>query len=72
MSYGKAWVGLFFEYNFFVAHNIMNLYKYLLRHIDFDIDHEFVKEFYKIQKNKTKFKVNVDQIAVWLGDHEAQ
>jgi hypothetical protein len=50
----------------------MNLYKYLLRHIDFDIDHEFVKEFYKIQKNKTKFKVNVDQIAVWLGDHEAQ
>jgi hypothetical protein len=45
-----------------------DLYKYLIRHIDFDIDANFVKEFYHIQKNKYKYKYNVDieVISKWL------
>lgn len=44
-----------------------NLYKYLIKHIDFDIDDKFVKEFYNIQKNKNKYNVDIDVVSKWLG-----
>jgi phage anti-repressor protein len=42
------------------------MYEYLIKHIDFDIDKEFVKQFYQIQKNKSEFNVDVDVVADWL------
>lgn len=43
-----------------------NLYTYLIKHIDFDIDIDFVKDFYHIQKNKTKYNVDLDLVVKWL------
>lgn len=43
----------------------MNLFKYLIKHIDFDIDKKFVEQFYQIQKNKYK-KTNPDLMSIWI------
>lgn len=43
-----------------------NLYKYLIRHIDFNIDVNFVKEFYDIQKQKSKYNVDIYVVSKWL------
>lgn len=44
----------------------MNLYNYLIKHIDFEIDRDFVKQFYVIQKNKSRFNVDLDTAIEWL------
>ena len=45
----------------------MDLYDYLPKHIDFDIDDKFIEEFYAIQKNKSKYNIDLDIVADWLG-----
>lgn len=44
----------------------MNLYNYLLKHIDFDVDKQFIKQFYEIQKNKSRYNVDLDDVVKWL------
>jgi len=39
----------------------------MLKHINFDVDRAFIKQFYEIQKNKSEYNVDLDTVADWLG-----